>query len=84
MARETSRYFPSIKLTELNERPEHIQLDIEAWTTDFKNQLTDYIGRASDEDHKQIVHLFCGKPNKRKTRVQLMFENQLKELRSYK
>ena len=85
MARKTSRYFPSKKLTELHERPEHIQLDAEAVLKDMTNQLMDWFGRAKDSDIRDLCTAFAGgKPNKRQTRMQRMIENTLKETRSYK
>ena len=85
MARKTSQYFPSVKLTEISERPEHIQLDAEAVLKDMKNQIMDWFGRAKDNDIRDLCSTFAGgMPNKRQTRMQRMFESTLKEVRSYK
>ena len=77
-----SKYFPSVKLKPLTERPEHIKLDGEAVIQDVRDQLFDYMGRATDEQIQDICSVFAGgKPNQRQTRIQRMFDHEIKTMR---
>tara|TARA_B100000131_G_C17629736_1_gene415449 strand:+ start:58 stop:321 length:264 start_codon:yes stop_codon:yes gene_type:complete len=77
-----SKYFKSKRLKPLSERPEHIRLDAEAVIEDVKNQLFDYMGRATDEQIQDICNVFAGgKPNQKQTKLQRMFECSVKEMK---
>ena len=77
-----SRYFKSKKLKPLSERPEHIQEDAKAVNIDVDSQLKDWFGRKSDEEIQDICNVFAaGKPNKRQTVLDKMFENAIKEMK---
>ena len=77
-----SRYFKSKKLKPLSERPEHIQEDAKAVNLDVDSQLKDWFGRKSDEKIQDICNVFAaGKPNKRQTVLDKMFENAIKEMK---
>ena len=82
MAKMKSRYFPSKTLKIMTERDEHIQEDAKAVALDVRSQLMDWFGRASDEQIQDICSVFAGgKPNKRQTLVQKMFEDVIKEMK---
>ena len=77
-----SRYFKSKKLKPLSERPEHIQEDAKAVNLDVDSQLKDWFGRKSDEEIQDICNVFAsGKPNKRQTVLDKMFDNAIKEMK---
>ena len=79
-----SKYFPSVKLKKMSDRPEHIQKDAEAALTDMVSQIKDWVGRAKDEQLRDLCTLFaCGKPNKRKTRMQFILENAIKKMKEW-
>ena len=82
MAKMKSRYFPSKTLKIMTERDEHIQEDAKAVALDVRSQLMDWFGRASDEQIQDICSVFAGgKPNKRQTLVQKMFEDVINEMK---
>ena len=82
MAKMKSRYFPSKTLKIMTERDEHIQEDAKAVALDVRSQLMDWFGRASDGQIQDICSVFAGgKPNKRQTLVQKMFEDVIKEMK---
>ena len=82
-----SRYFKSKKLKPLSERPEHIRLDGEVVIEGFKNQLFDFIGRATDKQIQEICNVFeaarmrGGKVNGRQTVVDRMIICSIKEMK---
>ena len=68
-------------MTELSERPEHIQLDAEATIDDIKSEVKDWYGRATDEQIQELTNLFCSMANKRQTNIQRMFDHAIKEMK---
>lgn len=81
--REKSRYFPSIPLKVMSERPEYIQEEAKAVTADIINQIKDWFGRADDNDIQDLCALFAGgKPHKRTTRIQKMFVDSINEMKN--
>ena len=82
MAKMKSRYFPSKTLKLMTERDEHIQEDAKAVALDVRSQLMDWFGRKSDGEIKDICTVFAlGKPNKRQTVLDRMFDNAIKEMK---
>jgi len=76
--REKSKYFPSVGLKRLDERPEYIQEELKLAVADIRSQLLDWMGRASDQDIRNLCSLMAaGKPHKRMTRVQKLFTDAI-------
>tara|TARA_B100001250_G_C19500576_1_gene657208 strand:- start:364 stop:633 length:270 start_codon:yes stop_codon:yes gene_type:complete len=81
--REKSKYFPSVGLKRLDERPKYIQEEAKAVIADVSSQFRDYIGRASDQEIRDLCSLMaCGKPHKRTTRVQKIFTDAINEVKN--
>ncbi len=82
MAKMKSKYFPSKTLTVMTERDEHIQEDAKAVALDVRSQLMDWFGRKSDREIQDLCSLFAGgKPNKKQTVLDKMFDNAIKEMK---